>query len=149
MQSWSAVGFFCDDIREEAKTVIGIFPDNLALQHVPGGIPKMGMYVRIHLASDVSAQKISVFLRTPDGDNEIGLFDVEFVRNTQKESQKNSLPLAGFVCTAIAAPMMFNRSGQIQLIARFGEEEKVCGNLRIVALEETEVTSSSASQPPA
>jgi hypothetical protein len=108
----------------------------------------MGMYVRVNLASDAPPENISAFFRTPDGDSELGVFEAEKVKKTQEDTRKHSLPLVGFIFVAIASPMVFRQSGQITLVARVGDEEAVCGNLRIVFLEDSAAISSNAPQPP-
>src|SRR4051794_14344887 len=128
MQSWNAIGLFCDDIREENRTLLGIFTDHLALGRLPGALPKMGIYVRVHVAADAPPQRISVHLVSPDNSTELGGFDLDFVKRTQEDSRRNEMPLAGFIVTAIAAPMIFSQAGQIHLVARFGDEETICGN---------------------
>ena len=109
MRSWHAIGLFCEDIREENRTLLGIFSDHLAFPSLPGILSKMGVYVRIHVDLKAPAQNISALLRAPEKEmSRLGRFDLDSIKKAQADSLSNKLPLTGFVITAIAAPMMFN-----------------------------------------
>ena len=146
MSSWHAIGLFCEDIREENRSVLGIFADNLLLPTLPATLARMGMYVRVNVPSDTIPQRISVAIGNPDGDNELMHIDLEAVKDALEGSKKNELSLAGFILTAIASPMTFNKPGQLYLVARYGDEEMICGNLRIV-LPSPSTSSNNSPQP--
>jgi len=135
MHEWNAVGLFCDDIREENRTLVGIFPDRLAFSTLPAVLPKMGIYVRVNVNANAEARDISVRLRWSGGEHNLGHFPSDFVRNAQLEILTAELPLAGFVVTAMASPMQFNAPEQFLLLVRFGDEERICGNMLIVQSE--------------
>jgi hypothetical protein len=151
MRSWHAVGLFCDDIRMEAErrsSLMGIFPDNLNMPAIPGVIPRVGLYVRIHMNVDADAVPLSALLRFPHGeDKTLGGFDTARVRQAQNESKERQASHAGFVIQAVGLMVQVKQPGRILLIASVGDEESVCGGLN-VQLQPSTSPSASPTAPP-
>ena len=64
--AFSAIGIFCEDIRQEKSeqdTLIGILPDNVNVPSIPGMFPKLGLVVRMHFDVSSSARQFFVILR--------------------------------------------------------------------------------------
>jgi hypothetical protein len=151
MSDWSAVGFFCDDIRQEVNyidSLIGVMPDNVAVPSVPIMMSKLGIYTRIHLAATNSdVKRVSVRADFFDGahQQELGAFDEEAVALEKENAAKKGLPSIGFIFRAILSPLPIPKYGRIQLWARINDDEFICGSLNF---EPTPSADSSASRPP-
>jgi hypothetical protein len=135
MQNISVVGLFCEDIREEktgADTIIGVLPDNLNVPKLPAFLPKLCLYVRIHVNSSFDPGPISVHLAMPDG-SVIAKIDLEpeLVRTTLKTSQTAKAPIAGFISKFILSPFQIVAPGRIQAVANVDGGSYVCGALYV------------------
>jgi hypothetical protein len=150
MRDWHAIGLFCEDIREEKSqqdTLIGILPDNISVPSFPGGIPKLGVYVRIHLSAETNIGSISITLHFPNGDKMLlGGFDDKLIREQRTLSGEKKNPFIGLVSKVIASPVVFTQAGRILLVINVGGEEMICGALNV---ELAPNPSSSALQQPA
>jgi hypothetical protein len=149
MRSWHAVGLFCEDIRQErnGQSLMAIWPDNLHVPAVPSTLPRIAVFIRIHVDPLADVGSISAVLRLFDGsENSIGGFTEENVKDTQKVSRDSDLPWAGFMLSAVAFGFPINSTGKLFLIVRVGDEEVVCGTLNIVS--SNAATSSAASVQP-
>ena len=149
MQSWNAVGVFCDDFREEARnlhSVMGIYPDNINVPKIPGTFARLGMYLRIHVKVDANIGEFGIFLRLPDGREEtLEGFGAEFIRAEVDKARADGRPTAGFIWQTVAQGLTITEPGTIQLLVRMGGEETIAAVLR-VALNPSVST---ASPPPA
>jgi hypothetical protein len=138
MKRWDAIGFFCEDVRQEVsgtETIVGVMPDNVAIQGQPGGsLPKLGMYVRIHITTDLEVKTISVTADFFDGANRqvIGIFDEAQIAQEKDKARSSGAHLIGFVFRAILSPFPVSQFGRILLRAKIGEDEAICGGLNIV-----------------
>jgi hypothetical protein len=146
MPRWDAVGFFCEDIRQEAnsvETIVGVMPDNIALQGgTQGFLPRLAMYVRIHLTTDVEVDVISVTADFFDGmhHQQLGVFDKDKIVQEKETARRSGATTIGLIFRGIFTPFPVPRLGSILLKARVGEEEITCGGLHF--------TSSSSAPPP-
>lgn len=135
MPPWQAVGLFCEDIREEKSgqdTLVGILPDNVNLTKIPGVIPKLCLYVRVHVDLEADITAIVASLRFPDGtEQSLGSFDSDFIKKTQKEAREKGAPFAGFIAKGIGGPLNVSVPGQILAIAKIDNEEVVCAFVNI------------------
>jgi hypothetical protein len=135
MSDWSAVGFFCDDIRQEVNNIdslIGVMPDNVAVPSIPAMLPKLGIYTRIHLAAtNTDVKRISVRADFFDGAHyqELGAFDEEAVAFEKENATKKESPIIGFIFRAILSPLPIPKYGRVRLWARINDEEFICGSL--------------------
>ncbi|SRR6266545_1445693 len=150
MEGTRAVGVFCDDIREEKSgqdTIIGILPDNMKLSQIPGVLPKLGIYIRIHIDPKNPPKEIRARLSTPWGqDFDVGHVDHATIATALKQAAVRDLPLAGIVLKAILAPFAFNSGGLATVSVIFDGKESVCAMLNLIAVDAP--TSATASPPP-
>jgi hypothetical protein len=142
--NWSAVGLFCEDVRDEAHsrhTLLGVLPDNMDVPKFPGTLNKLGVYVRVHIDATADVGPLEVRIKVFDNDEQVlGGFDAESIKKQQEIARGNQTPTAGFIISAVAGRIPIARPGRINLIAQVGEESIVCGSLRLF-------TSSSSSDP--
>ena len=134
MAPWQVVGIFCEDIRQEKEGVslIGILPDNIGGRGFPGRLPKLGIYVRIHIDPYAAIGPISLKIRFPDGsENALGSFDEEFVQKAQRDAKSQGSPWAGLVMNVVAGGITLPRAGRLTVIARRQTEELICAALNI------------------
>src|SRR5204863_1010 len=98
----SAIGIFCEDIREEKSgqvTLVGILPDNVVMPRIPPEIaeknpsarpiiPRIALYVRVHVGADEAMQPLRLKLILPnDSEMEIGTIDTDLITKSQNEAR--------------------------------------------------------------
>jgi hypothetical protein len=136
MQLLHTIGIFCEDIREEKNEIyslIGIMPDNIKVVATPFAMPKLGIYVRIHISPTLNIGAIDIKLRFADGtDLALTTMDTDLIKKTQQEAIGRGSPWAGLMTRAVAAPFLVNIPGRILLIATFGGEELICGSINVL-----------------
>lgn len=134
MQSFSAIGLFCEDIREEKSgqdTLVGILPDNVDVPSVPGVIPKIGLYVRVHIYETGKPQKIRIRLKMPGGEEtELANLD-NLIDKSKKEAAENAIPYAGIISKSVISPFKLTSIGKVEAILEVDDEEFTCGALNI------------------
>lgn len=138
MRGWSAVGLFCEDIRQEIngiETFVGVLPDNLAIPAVPGMMPKLGIYTRVHITPDFDVKKISVRVDFFNGKRlqDLGSFNEEAINREKASARETGSPLIGFIFRATISPAPVTEFGRILLWVKIDDEEWPCGGLRFVA----------------
>src|SRR5260370_20549029 len=153
MREWHAIGVFCEDIREEKSdlfSLIGIMQDNIKVNGIPGAIPKLGIYTRLHISPTLDVDEIKIKIRFADGQElEISTMDSTLIKKTQNDAINQKSPWAGLMNRAIAAPFFVQVPGRILLIVRLAEEELICGTLNIIAdFTAANVSSQPAAQSP-
>jgi hypothetical protein len=151
MPRWDAIGFFCEDIRHELngiETIIGVMPDNVAVEGGSGFMPKVGMYVRIHVTPDIDVESISVSVDFFDGEHRqvIGSFSRDQIEKEKEDARNSGSSLIGFIFRGVMSPFPVPHLGPVRLKAKVGEEEIICGGIKIISAAFT--ASSSVSQPP-
>ena len=137
----TATGLFCEDIREEKQgtnTLIGILPDNMALQ--PLGLPeqswqpffpKLALYVRINVGSEMKVDTLSVKLRLPDGNVlDLTVFDKELIEKSQLDASES--PFMGFISKVVFGPTPMPVKGRFEAIAELNGSETICGFLNVM-----------------
>jgi hypothetical protein len=135
MNDYNVVGVFCDDIREEKSgkhTLVGIYPDGVRLS-LPTVIPKLAIYVRMHIRPDFDLRSISMTLRGPDGaETVIGHADpAQFKAQQAKIDPSNPAAYIGLIMQAIASPLAVNTAGKFALVAKINDVETVATTLRV------------------
>jgi hypothetical protein len=137
-QEFSAIGLFCEDIREEKSgqdTLVGVMSQNLRVPRVPGMLAKLGIYIRVHLPRSSKIRTIKTRLKTPDGE-EIPLTDFgDLISQAKDEAAKSSAAFGGLISKSSVSPFAVNKAGSIQAIVDIDGTEYVCGALNIVLPE--------------
>jgi len=135
MPDWQAIGFVSDDFRQEVggtASIIGVHQDHLNVPSVPIGLAKLAFTIRVHVPLSLPAKNISAVLRFPNGtEQSLGTISQKEVENAQVENRKSGLPHVGFVFSAVAANLQMPTEGMSYLMAKYGEEERVCGVMNI------------------
>jgi hypothetical protein len=146
----SAVGVFCEDIREEAAnkhSLVGILPDNINAPALPSVLPKLGVYVRVIADVSWKPAPIALHLRPPDGTtHQLGAFPMEGIAEELARAKAGKSPFVTFVFQAVAAPFPLLSEGRIFLVVTVGKREFRCGMLNVQLVASP---SSTVSQPPA
>ena len=137
----NAVGFFCDDIREEVgqkDSVMGIYPDNITVPVIPGNFQRLCIYVRLNIQIEWDQAEITLHLRFEDGTQiEIARFALELIAAEFKGAKERGAPLVGFIAKGIASPLLVPVAGRIRLVAVAGDEEILCAALNVIVTPST------------
>jgi hypothetical protein len=138
----SAVGLFCEDIREErsgSNSIVGILPDNLSLSHIPGVLPKLCVYIRINIGLDRDPRPIVTYLILPNGETTAKRpLDDALIEKTRKRAKKDGSLFAGFISRIVMTPFPVEMAGRIQCLVTIGDTEYLCGALNL--REQAELT---------
>ena len=138
-KDYSAIALFCEDIRLEASgqnSIVGILPDNVNVLKIPEVIPKLGVYVRIHLFNYDDPPSILFRL--------VGDEEQEFLKNyvedhiTEKaisESRQSNIGYAGIVSHVLASPFQIQQTGLIRALVAVDGDEQLAGAIRIIKEE--------------
>lgn len=132
----NAVAMFCEDIRDEVSgqhSIIGVFSDNLKVSTIPGVMPKLGVYVRIHL--DVACEPSELMIILLDAENNLigdNIFTAELVARTLEDAKKTNKKVAGFFSQMVAGQMPIKQAGPIECHLRFNNETRFLGSLNLV-----------------
>jgi len=131
-----AVAIFCEDIREEASgqvTLVGVFADNLEVPAVPGLMPKLCLYVRVHLDIGHKPSRITSVLTDIDG-SEIPLGGMEGggLDSAFEEAESFGVPYVGVILRGIFSPFRVNATGRAVALVRVDDEEVACGSINFV-----------------
>jgi hypothetical protein len=150
MPPFSFIGIFCEDIREEVggtHTVVGVLPDNVNIGRLPGMLPKLGVYIRIHLDKEANPKTLKARMKVPGGT----IFEIadfgELIGPTKEQTEATNVPFAGLVAKSTFTPLPINQIGRIEAIVEVDGTEYICGVLNLVQPEAAAKTSS-ASAPP-
>ena len=139
MQSF--ISLFCDDIREEKSgvdTIVGVFPDNLSLPHIPSVIPKLCVYTRLYLEkSEITPKLIAARLRLSWNEEiiNIGDFGGTQLKNAFDEAEKGNQKRVGIIMKAILTGFTVAETGRLDVIINIDGNEVVSGSVRIVSPE--------------
>lgn len=143
-----AVALFCDDIRHESagtQSLVGIFPDNLAISELPGALPRLSIYFRYECDTDnppksLRIEVIAPWAEAPIFSNEIPSATIE---QGISDSRRDKLPLTGFIASLSMANFPLLESGLILVKVIVDEGEGViCGQLRVSHQEQPALTES-------
>lgn len=144
-----ATALFCEDIRREhngQETIVGIFPDNIAVEGVPTVIPKMAVYLRVHSSLDFPLDSITLRLLAPNGE-ELASSDAEhdLIKQAFDNSREKGADFAGIVMRFVLSPVHVQTTGRFRASIRINGDETAVGTLNILLRNST---GSSASSPP-
>jgi hypothetical protein len=133
------ISLFCDDIREErsgADTIVGVYPDNLSLPHIPSVIPKFGIYTRLYFEKSENTPKIiAAHLKLSWSDEIINIGDFGGIQlqNAFDEADKDKRKRVGIIMKAMLAGFAVTKTGSIDVILNIDGKEVVSGSVRIVS----------------
>jgi hypothetical protein len=148
MIGWTALGFFADDYREEKRslnTIVGMHPDNMTVMQIPSMIPKLAVIVRFQVETSLEAKPIAVDLKYPDGyEHHIGDFDQAAVADAIEKNREKNLPFVGFVLSAVAYGLGIPKAGQFHILAKYGDEQRLCGFINV---QQANPSSNASEQP--
>ncbi len=130
----SAVGMFCEDIREEkagTDTLIGILPDNMTVPQ-PGSIPKLCLYVRIQFEPKVDPGDIVIRVFLPTGENIMeNIIEPELIKGARDKAISRDAPLVGLFSRMTWGNFPAQSSGRVKVSISAGGREWICGHLNI------------------
>jgi hypothetical protein len=134
MNDISAVALFCSDVREEkgnTVTLVGVLPDKLNVPKLPGGLPKLCVYVRIHVG--VNFDPGALYSRLVMDGKEIGRIDVQskVVDTARAKSKDSGKAYAGLISTFVMAPLAIAKPGLMEALVTARGNEIVAGSLYI------------------
>lgn len=137
MHEISAIALFCDDIREEksgAHSIIGIMGDNIIVPGFPGAVPKLGIYIRLHLSVEFKPCKFAVSLIYPNGDRlQVNEIEQALVRKTLKDAKLTKTNIAGIYSQLVAAPFPVSQEGRIAVEISWNQSSMMIGGLNFVS----------------
>jgi hypothetical protein len=152
MKFW-AITLFCEDIREEktgSETLVGVARDNFQAQHIPGLFPKLGLYTRLLIPTELEGpiEPVVVKLVSPEGsEHTLATFDVDFLAREIEGARKSGSPLLGLIAAAVGSPFPLKLAGRFLVIVATPTNEIISGQLNVLGPKEN-ATGSSISQPP-
>jgi hypothetical protein len=128
----SVVALFCSDVREEKAgtvTIVGVFPDNMNVSKVPAALPKLCVYVRMHVHVDFDPGPL--FTRIVMDGQEVSRSDVqdELIQTTRAKGKAMGRSFIGLISTFAMSPLPIAKAGQIQALVTAGGKEYVAGSL--------------------
>lgn len=148
MPEFPAVGLFCEDIREEKSgqfTLVGLLPDSINVPSVPGMLPKLCLYVRVHInPPEADPGPISARILMPDG-SELVRNDVkpDSVNNARERAVAKGTPVVGIILRFTAMPLPVATEGRILAEVTIGQRTSICGSLAINVKPTTSGTTAS------
>ena len=143
MNDISAVALFCSDVREEkgnTVTIVGVLPDNLNVPKLPGALPKLCVYVRIHVG--INFDPGALYSRLVMDGKEIGRIDVQskIVDTARARSKDSGKAYAGLISTFVMAPLAIAKPGLMQALVTARDNEIVAGSLYINEVAQAQPT---------
>jgi len=136
MQQASIIALFCDDIRSEVsgqQTLVGIMPDNLAVDSFPATLLKLCLYVRFHIYPRASVAPVVVRVDIPSGQAlPIGQLEERVILQAQEHALTHNLPYIGMVLTAQIANFLIPAAGRVVAIGTTNGQDYVIGALNVV-----------------
>ncbi len=154
MQSPSVVGVFCEDLREERSgqpILISVFPDTVEVPMIPIVMPKLGLYIRIHLdAGSQPPKTITSKVISSDG-SELVLpsWTEDVITKGFDDAKTNAIPLVGLLLNAVLSPFPVNKPGLIVAKILIDGNEYIACNMNVRASATSSAQPASQSQPAA
>lgn len=133
MNDVSAITVFCEDIRVEKQntnTIVGVLPDNIRVDGIPGVMPKIGVYTRLHFDIGFDPGPISIVLQYPSGEEDILTnIDPEILKLAKQDSINRNAPMYGVVSRSLKSPFPVDQEGRITAIVNVGDAKIISGIL--------------------
>lgn len=130
----NVVGLFCEDVRQEVGgtvSIVGVLPDNVSVEQWPGVMPKLGIYLRVHMNPEHNPVGLVVKLRGPSGDVLLGTIPPETIAEAKRSGLDKNQPICGIIFHAVATPWIMGEPGQLSLIFHVDGEDIVAAILNI------------------
>ena len=136
MNSVTAIGLFCEDVRQEVGgtiTLVGILADNISVPSIDGAIPKLAMYVRANIPVDSPPEQAYLYLCDEKHRNIISDYDRIAIAENQIKASEQGNSYLGLTFTVVASPYPLQKFGRIWLELDYGTQNIYAGSLNIVA----------------
>ena len=133
MPDISIVGFFCEDIREEVQgqmSLVGVFPDRLNVPAIPGQMPKISFYVRVHVRNGVDVSGLTAVAQLP-GLAEVSLPPIEKRVVDEAGKDTEDLDFYGIILHGTIAPFPVQEAGIARIIVRALGKEYLAARIRL------------------
>jgi hypothetical protein len=119
--------------RSGQDTIIGVLPDRINVTSMPGMLPKLCLYVRVHISPpDADVGPVSAKMIMPDGQVLIAnkMEDDKIAQSKSRAAQDGS-PYMGLILRFVVAPLAITKPGRILAEVEIGEHKEICGALHI------------------
>ena len=131
----AVIGIFCEDIRDEAsgqQTLVGILPDNVVLPRLPGILPKLGIYIRVHLDPEgPRPSKLTAFLEHPKGRRvDLPAWKTETIAKGFDDAVANGVPIVGLILKVTIGQFEIDEAGIIVAKVNIDGNDYMAANLR-------------------
>jgi hypothetical protein len=127
--SYNAVGWFCDDVREEKgnkDTIVGIYSEVATVASFPGSFKRILIYVRLHVDIDQEINELKLFLKVPKADEEeIAVFDLEDFEEGRKLARLRTMPYIDVATQVSVEPLRVPAEGLVQATLQLNDERTV------------------------
>jgi hypothetical protein len=134
-----AIALFCEDIREEkggSQTLIGVMGDNIMVPSFPGAMPRLGIYIRLHILTQNSPCKYDIFLCHPNGERgHITTIDEDLVASTMQDAKAAGNKITGIYSQLVAGPFPVTQAGRIRVELVWQEQTRQIGSLNFIEQE--------------
>lgn len=124
---FEAMSIFCEDIRGEKSgqdTIIGIYPDNVAVEVLPFIFPKIGVYIRIRVAVDFQVTPLSVFIHhegSPRDPDRLTVIDESFIKKSIAQSRAQGTSVTYLISRAHF--QLLKVDGPVRLVVTVGSDK--------------------------
>lgn len=148
--SVNAVAIFCEDIRQELTgqvTLVGIMPDTIRISQIPTLVPRLSVYVRVHITVPEQPNEISAKLV---GANSAPFPPLNWKKDAIEKAftdlRAKKVPFAGFVARSSAALFPIHQEGLLSVIVSIDGKEYTAGAINIITSPNASVQPASQSQ---
>lgn len=132
---------FCDDIRREVSNKIsisGVFNDRIFVESFPAALPKLAIYGRVLVPHDWDGDELRVVLRTEGRkDENVGTIPREMIEGARGKAAASGIPHVTVAINRTQAPFAIDTERLYVTLLKDGDDEVVCGAMRISLKEET------------
>lgn len=127
---FTAVALFCEDIRDEVEetfTLVGLLPDNIVVQQLPGMLPKLAVLIRIHLRLDHVDDEAPLIFRihTPGAETLENSISADLVVKSRADAEKLGTPFVVVNAKVRASPFAIKAAGQVQVTVEYRDSGEV------------------------
>jgi hypothetical protein len=124
--SYTAVGLFCEDVREERgnkETIVGVYSDSISVPHFPGAFKKMVVYVRLHADIDHEINELRLLLKVPGVDEEeLANFDLKGLEAGREQARLRGMPYVDLITQVTVEPLNVLSEGLVEATLQVNDE---------------------------